>query len=230
MNSMKISSRTLLWLGIIILILAILSTLPIYTPSYSIILITSILMYIILTVSWTLFSGPTGYISLATAAFFGVGIYTAATLGKMMPLPVVILCGAVVSLVLGLIVGALTLRLRGIYFAIFTLGLVELIKQLLLWYEVNITHTRGRFVVVIDNTTIYYVILIIFVILMLAVFFIRRSKYGMALQSIGENEEAAGHVGINTTTLKVITVLSWRQNGRILIHISRLIHCFHLPR
>jgi branched-chain amino acid transport system permease protein len=202
---MKISSRTLLWLGIIILILAILSTLPIYTPSYSIILITSILMYIILTVSWTLFSGPTGYISLATAAFFGVGIYTAATLGKMMPLPVVILCGAVVSLVLGLIVGALTLRLRGIYFAIFTLGLVELIKQLLLWYEVNITHTRGRFVVVIDNTTIYYVILIIFVILMLAVFFIRRSKYGMALQSIGENEEAAGHVGINTTTLKVIT-------------------------
>ncbi len=162
-------------------------------------------MYIILTVSWAIFSGPTGYISLAPAAFFGIGLYTAAILGKALPLPLVIISAGVITFLVALLVGAVTLRLRGIYFAIFTFGLVELIKHLLLWYEVNITHTRGRFVIVVDNTTIFYVILIIFVLLLLTAFFIRRSKFGLALQSIGENEEAAAHIGINVTTLKVIT-------------------------
>jgi len=162
-------------------------------------------MYIVLTVSWTIFSSPTGYISLAPAAFFGIGIYTAAILGKALPLPAVIIVGGLISFVIALLVGAVTLRLKGIYFAIFTFGLILLIQHLLLWYEVNITGTRGRFVIVIDNTTIFYVMLIIFVLLMFTAFFIRRSKYGLALQSIGENEEAAAHIGINVTVLKVIT-------------------------
>ena len=80
-----------------------------------------------------------------------------------------------------------------------------LIQQLLLWWEVNITGTRGRFVILVDNTTIYYVMLAIFVILMLTAYLIRRSKYGLALQSIGEDEEAAAHTGINVTVLKTIT-------------------------
>ena len=81
----------------------------------------------------------------------------------------------------------------------FTFGLVELIKNFLLWWEVNITGTTGRFVPIVGNTTIYYVMLIIFVILMLTAYFIRHSKFGLALQSIGENEEAAAHTGINVT-------------------------------
>jgi branched-chain amino acid transport system permease protein len=162
-------------------------------------------MYIILTLSWVIFSGPTGYISLAPAAFFGVGIYTSAVLGKTLPLPIVIIIGGLASFCLAVLVGALTLRLRGIYFSIFTFGLVVLIQQLLLWYEVNVTHTRGRFVIVVDNTTIYYVMLCIFVILLIAAYSIRRSKFGLALQSIGEEEEAAAHTGINVTALKTIT-------------------------
>lgn len=162
-------------------------------------------MYIVMTVSWAIFSGPTGYLSLATAAFFGAGIYTAAVLGKLLPLPAVIIIGGLVSFCIALIAGAFTLRLRGVYFAIFTLGLVELIKQLLLWYEVNITGTRGRFVILVDNTTIFYIMLIIFVILIITAYLIRQSKYGMALQSIGENEEAAVHIGINVTVLKILT-------------------------
>jgi len=159
-------------------------------------------MYVVLTVSWVVFSGPTGYISLAPAAFFGVGIYTSAVLGKVLSLPVVICIGALASFCLALLVGALTLRLRGIYFSIFTFGLVLLIQQLLLWYEVNITHTRGRFVIVVDNKTIYYVMFTILVVLMLTAYFIRRSKFGLALQSIGEDEEASAHTGINVTALK----------------------------
>ena len=205
MNTTNFDMKKVLVPGILLLILALLATFPLYTSAYTVILITSVLMYIVLTMSWTIFSGPTHYVSLATAAFFGVGIYTAAILGKEFPLPVVVLFGALVSFCLALLVGALTLRLRGIYFAIFTFGLNELIKYLLLWYEIKFTGTRGRFVVVVDNTTIFYVMLIIFVVLLLVAYFIRRSKYGLALQSIGENEEAAAHRGINVTVVKVIT-------------------------
>lgn len=195
--------------GLLLLILAALATLPLYGSLYNVILITAILMYVIITVSWVTFSGPTGYMSLATAAFFGVGIYTSAILlpntGEILPLPLVIIIAGLASFILALLVGALTLRLRGIYFAIFTFGLVELMKQLLLYWEFNVTHTRGRFVVLVDNDTVFYMMLGIFVVLMLTAYFIRRSKFGLALQSIGENEEAAAHSGVNVTMVKVIT-------------------------
>ena len=204
MDISTISSRKLFLSGFLFLVFALSALLPLYAPVYTVILMTAIFMYIVLTVSWVIFSGPTGYISLAPAAFFGVGIYTSAVLGKLLPLPIVICSGALASFCLALLVGALTLRLRGIYFSIFTFGLVLLIQQLLLWYEVRITHTRGRFVIVVDNTAIYYVMFAILVVLLITAYLIRRSKYGLALQSIGEDEEAAAHTGINVTVLKTI--------------------------
>ena len=194
-----------LWVpAVLLLIMIVLSTSPLYSSVYTEILMTSIFMYIIITVSWVIFSGSTGYISLAPAAFFGIGIYTSAVLGNVLILPVVIVVAGAASFCLALLVGALTLRLRGIYFAIFTFGLVELIKHLLLWWEINITGTRGRFVVVVDSTTVYYYMLAVLVILMLTSYLIRRSKFGLALQSIGEHEEAAAHIGVNVTRLKTI--------------------------
>lgn len=195
--------------SIILFLLVMLAILPLYGSLYTVILITAILMHIILTVSWVMFSAPTGYMSLASAAFFGVGIYTAATLmpntGQELPVLAVVLLGGIISSVLALLVGALTLRLRGIYFAIFTFGLVEFIKQLLLWWEYNITHTRGRFVILVDTDTIFYYMLAIFVVLMVTSYIIRRSKLGLALRSIGEYEDAAAHMGINVTQVKVMT-------------------------
>ncbi|MGA9347757.1 MAG: branched-chain amino acid ABC transporter permease [Anaerolineae bacterium] len=205
MNTTRVDLRKVWVPGLLLIILVLLATLSLYASAYTVILLTSILMYIILTVSWTIFSGPTGYISLAPAAFLGVGIYTSAILGKALPLPIVIFIGGLASSCLALLVGALTLRLRGIYFAIFTFGLVMLIRYLLLWYEIKMTGTRGRFVIVVDNNTIYHVMLGIFVTLLLTAYFIRRSKLGLALQSIGENEEAAAHTGVNVTAVKVIT-------------------------
>jgi branched-chain amino acid transport system permease protein len=187
------------------LALALLATLTLYASPYTVILITSILMYVVLAMSWAMFSGPTGYISLAPAAFFGMGIYTAAVLGMKLPLAPVILLAGLGSFCLALLIGALTLRLKGIYFVIFTVGLVELIKNLVLWYEVTFTGTRGRFVVAVDNTTIYHVMLAILVLLLLTAYLFRRSRFGLALQSIGEDEEAAAHVGVNVNPLKTIT-------------------------
>jgi branched-chain amino acid transport system permease protein len=206
MNNVASASKRLLAPGAITLVvLVLLATLPRYAPAYTVILLTSILMYIVLTVSWVIFSGPTHYISLAPAAFLGVGIYASALFGRTLPLPVVIGLGGLASFCLALLIGALTLRLRGVYFTIFTFGLVELIKNLLLWYEVNIKGTRGRFVVLVNNNTIYYVMLIIFVMTLLTAFLIKRSRFGLALRSIGESEEAAAHIGIDVTRLKVIT-------------------------
>ena len=189
---------------ILLVILILLATLPLYGPGYQVILLSSILMYVILTVSWVIFSGPTGYISLAPAAFFGVGIYASAIIGKAIPFPVVVLIGGVASFCLALLVGALTLRLKGIYFAVFTFGLLMLIASAVNYFEIHFTGTRGRFVMVKDYNLIYLYMLGIFVLLMIAATIIKHSKYGLALMSIGQEEEAAEHTGVNVVMVKVI--------------------------
>jgi branched-chain amino acid transport system permease protein len=193
--------------GLLLFILILLATLPLFTftPLYLLVSLSNIFMYVILTVSWTLFSGPTRYISLAPAAFFGLGIYASAIFGNSLLLPIVIGIGGLASFILALIVGALTLRLKGIYFAMFTFGLVQLTGSSLRWWEINISNKLGRLVMSIGNTNVYYAMLIILVVLMLTAYFIRRSKFGLALKSIGENEEAAAHIGINVTMMKIIT-------------------------
>jgi branched-chain amino acid transport system permease protein len=200
----RITSKNAFVAGLVLLILILLASAPLYASAYTVIVLTSVLMYVTIAVSWTLFSGPTGYISLASAAFFGAGIYTSAIIRRALPLPLVIVLGGLVSFCLALLVGALTLRLKGIYFVMFTFGLVELLLHFILWYEVNITGTTGRVVPSVANTTVFYILLMIFVILMVTVSFIRCSRYGLALQSIGENEEAASHSGVHVTALKII--------------------------
>lgn len=188
-----------------LLVILALALAPFYASRYTIILLSTILMYVVLSVSWAMFSGPTKYISLAPAAFFGVGIYSAAMLGTKLPLAAVIVIGGLASFCLAVLVGALTLRLRGIYFVMFTFGLVELLMHFLLWFELNINDTTGRVVPSIDNTSVFYLMLIVFTALMLTTYLIKGSKFGMALQSIGENEDAAAHIGINVTLLKIVT-------------------------
>ncbi len=205
MNATGVDLRKVWVPALLLIILVLLVALPYARPGYTVVLVYTILMYIILTMSWVLFSGPTGYLSLAPAAFFGVGIYTSALLVMKLPLPVVIAVGGLASACLALLVGALTLRLKGIYFAIFTFGLVELMKYFVLWFELKFSGTRGRFLIPTDNETIYYVLLAILVALLLTTYLVRRSKYGLALHSIGEDEEAAAHTGVNVTLLKVIT-------------------------
>lgn len=205
MESVRAVPKKHLLSGLLILIFALLVALPLYAPRYTLVQLSDIFMYIVATVSWVLFSGPTRYISLATAAFLGIGVYTSALLGFALPLPAVIAIGGFTAFCLALLVGALTLRLRGIYFAMFTFGLTGLMRDLVLWWEVNISRTVGRLVKPIDHSTVYYVMLGILVVLLVVSYFLKRSKYGLALQSIGESEEAAAHTGINVTALKVIT-------------------------
>jgi branched-chain amino acid transport system permease protein len=200
-------------IAIPLVILLILCFLPNYGWDYGVTLFTSFLLYTILTVSWVMFSGVTGYISLATAAFFGLGIYAAALFypaypepGQIsLPLIVVVLMGGAASFILAFIVGAITLRLRGIYFAMFTFGLVLLMKEVIYYWEIVIQGQRGRIVALESNHVVYYYLLGISVITILVAYLIRKSKYGLALQSIGQNEEAAAHTGVNVTMVKILT-------------------------
>jgi branched-chain amino acid transport system permease protein len=201
---MKSVSRRWLLPTILIVLLLFLVALPVYVPSdYTVILISNILMYVVLTLSWAIFSGPTGYISLAPAAFFGVGVYASALLSSDLPLWVVIPIGGAASSILAYLVGSLTLRLRGMYFTMFTFGLVELIRNSLHWWEVNITGTVGRVIISADNTTVFYAMVVIFLVVLFTSYLIRGSKFGLALRSIGETEEAAAHSGVNVNRVKV---------------------------
>jgi branched-chain amino acid transport system permease protein len=163
------------------------------------------LPYLTLAVAWTMFSGTTGYISLASAAFYGIGIYAAALFGEMMPFPLVILIGAAASFAFAFIIGAITLRLRGIFFSMFTFGLVLLMYQVLIWYELTIKSIRGYFVVIQSDNAIYFYLLGLFVITMIVSYLFKKSKFGLALTSIGENENAAEHIGVNVTMVKILT-------------------------
>jgi branched-chain amino acid transport system permease protein len=199
------SKKSLIQGTVLLVLLILLAGVPLYAPGYSVVLLSSILMYVVLTVSWVIFSAPTGYISLATAAFFGVGIYATAIIGKALPFPLVIIIGGAASSCLALFVGALTLRLRGIYFAIFTFGLVMLIANALSFWELHWTGTRGRFVMPLSYNTIFYYMVGIFVLLLITSYVIKQSKFGLALFSIGQEEEAAAHTGVNVVAVKVIT-------------------------
>ena len=191
-------------LAMIVLCILVLAIAPGFLPEYTLISLITILMYATLTLSWTMFSGPTNYISLATAALFGVGIYTTAVLGRSLPLPVIVLLSGLICFVLAFLIGLLTLRLKGVYFILFTFGVTALIRNVIQWWETHVTLTVGRHVPGFDNEIIYGFILVIFAITLLVSFFLRHSSIGMALQGIGENDEAAEHIGIDVIRIKIL--------------------------
>lgn len=165
----------------------------------------NVLQYGVLATAWALFSGPTRYISLATAAFFGIGAYTAAMFAERLPWPAVLLVALAVGLVVALIVGLSTLRLSGVHFVIFTFGLAELIRQLVIWYEANVAKEIGRYIFVdITQRQIYWQLLALFALVLLGGWAIGRSRLGLALRVIGEDETVARHLGIDTTRAKVL--------------------------
>jgi branched-chain amino acid transport system permease protein len=198
--------RKLLLVGVpLLIILIFLATLPLYGGVHYIRLLTVILMYVVLSASWAMFSGSTGYMSLAPAAFFGVGMYTMALLQYRLPFPVIIVTGGLLSFILALLVGLITLRLRGMYFAIFTFGLVVFMSEVISYMEGILTNSRGQHIIPLSNVTTFYAMLVVTVVTLLAIYFLRRSKLGLAMLSIGGNEDAAEHMGVNTTRTKVLT-------------------------
>ena len=182
----------------------VLAFLPALGNAYLLTLGISIAMYGVLATSWAMFSGPTHYISLATAAFYGLGAYTVGAGIEHLPYAVLVLISAVGGGVLALLVGLATLRLSGVYFVIFTLGLAEFIRQVVTWVQNNFTGSRGMYVLTdLKDHHIYWQLLALGAIVALLGWWINRSRLGFALRIIGNDELVASHVGIHSPRAKI---------------------------
>jgi branched-chain amino acid transport system permease protein len=186
------------------MLVVLLAAVPWIMSDYGLSLMINVMAYLVLTVAWALFSGTTRLISLATSAFYGVGMYTVAMLIKILPLYAAFAVAIGVGAVLALIVGVLTLRISGMFFVIFGFGLSEMVRELMVWWEINRTHTMGRYVYVpFDTTMIYEHLLGLVVLAFLVGWHLRKSRFGLGLMLIGEDEMVARQVGINVAFAKV---------------------------
>ena len=129
MKTTTFTKSRIISLAILVVIFVFLSLLPTITQGYWVTLMTDMLRYAILTVAWVIFCGPTNYMSLATATFFGLGFYVAAIFNGPLPFAVAIIIAGAVAFLAALAIGALTLRLRGVYFTMFTFAMVLLVSN-----------------------------------------------------------------------------------------------------
>jgi len=170
-----------------------------------------ILQYVVIATAWNILGGYGGYVNFGTPAFFALGAYTAVVLIQLMkaPLPVLIVAGGLVSALLGLGIGYLTLRLRGTFFSIATLALSVVLQTMIINWE-YVGGSRGISVIRPSGPPFgNYVVFLFTVMLALAVGavlvarFIERSWIGRGLAALRDNEEAAECMGVPTLRLKL---------------------------
>ena len=158
---------------------------------------------IILAASLNLINGYTGQFSLGHAGFMAVGAYVGVVLTTnfQMAFPVAILAGGVTAGLLGALIGLPTLRLRGDYLAIATLGLGEIVRIVI----INVPYVGGAagFKGIPHHTDFTWVFCLMLVTLFIIKNFVN-SRHGRACLAIRENEIAAESMGVNTTRYKVL--------------------------
>ena len=158
---------------------------------------------IILAASLNLINGYTGQFSLGHAGFMAVGAYVGVVLTTnfQMAFPVAILAGGVTAGLLGALIGLPTLRLRGDYLAIATLGLGEIVRIVI----INVPYVGGAagFKGIQHLTNFTWVFFLMLATLFLIKNFVN-SRHGRACLAIRENEIAAESMGVNTTVYKVL--------------------------
>jgi branched-chain amino acid transport system permease protein len=182
-----------------------------------------VLQYIVLSTAWNILGGYTGYTNFGVGAFFAVGAYSSVVLHKLtsVPVPVMILAGGLVSGVLGFGMGYLTLRLKGVFFAIATLALAIVAQTLIVNWDF-VGGSRGIYVIrpqqaPLHGSYIQYLFSLMLVLAWVAVAIARtieRSRLGLGFNAIRDDEAAAEAGGVPTLRLKLIsTTLSGALMG-----------------
>jgi branched-chain amino acid transport system permease protein len=192
-----------------------------------------VLQYIVLSTAWNILGGYTGYINFGTGAFFAIGAYTTVVLHNLhakpalmqawfgaalpaIPLPVMIIAGGIVAGLVGLGTGYLTLRLRGVFFAIATLALAVVVQTLIVNWD-YVGGSRGTYVIrpaqgpfgVSYIQYLYALMIALSVIAVAIARTIERSWLGLGFAAIRDDEQAAEAGGVPTLRLKLIaTTLS----------------------
>ena len=181
----------------------------------------TILQFIVLSTAWNILGGYCGYVNFGSAAFFAMGAYSSVFMHKFYPLPVPVLVviGAVVSGIVGFGMGYLTLRLRGAFFAIATLAMAVVLQTLVINWE-YVGGSRGAYIIrpeslEVAGLTINYIEYLFVLMLILAVVAlvtaraIERSQLGFGFATIRDDELAAEACGVPTLRVKLIaTTLS----------------------
>ncbi|MCX6023155.1 MAG: branched-chain amino acid ABC transporter permease [Chloroflexi bacterium] len=188
-------------------IVAALAVIPLLSmPRYYVAFVLLTLMYISLASSWNIISGFTGYVSFGHVAFFGVGAYAAAIMITKLKVfwLLAALGGGVVSLALAAPLGLVALRLKGPYFAVSMLGLSEAINIIALVWEPVTRGGSGIYLPLVDDLVgVYYALLALCVSVVATTWAIARSKFGLRLLAIREDEGAIEALGFNTTRYKL---------------------------
>ena len=172
----------------------------------------TVLMFVVLATAWNILGGYAGYVNFGTPAFFGLGAYTAVVVFKLSaaPLAVQILAAAAMSGLLGFATGLLTLRLRGIFFAIATIAVTVIMETLF----INWRYTGGATGLQLlrpapvwpfeSYTTMLFVVMAAIAVASVAIArYIETSWIGRGLRAIRDSEEAAECSGVPTLKLKV---------------------------
>ena len=171
-----------------------------------------VLQFMVLATAWNILGGYAGYVNFGTAAFFAIGAYTAVVLFKWLgaPLVVQIVAAAVVSGLLGFGVGLLTLRLRGIFFAIATVAIIFIMETLMVnWRYVGgatgLQLLRPDVMAPFTSyTRMLFVVMALVAIAGVSVArYVQTSWIGRGLRAIRDSEEAAECSGVPTLKLKL---------------------------
>jgi branched-chain amino acid transport system permease protein len=172
----------------------------------------TVLLFMMLATAWNILGGYAGYVNFGTPAFFGLGAYTAAVLYKAFALPLAlqIVAAAVMSGLLGLVAGLLTLRLRGIFFAIATIALVVIIETVFINWRYAGGATGLQLLRPPPTAPFESYIKMLFLVMTGMVLasialarYIERSWIGRGLRALRDSEEAAECSGVPTLKLKV---------------------------
>ncbi len=173
-----------------------------------------ILQATMMAVAWNILGGFTGYVNFGTAGFFAVGAYTSIALDKAwgLPLPLLILAGGAVCALIGLGLGYLTLRLKGVYFAIATLAMAIVFETLINnWSFVG--GAKGAYILTPEKHLWFasYIEMLFMVMLLLTIACVaisrklNASRLGRGLAAIRDDEVAAECAGVPTLRLKLVS-------------------------
>src|SRR5438445_6864311 len=167
-------------------------------------------MWIALAGSWNLISGLTGYVSFGHVAFFGAGAYAGAILvaSAGWPWPLAAPAGGAAALVLAVVIGYPCLRLKGPYFAIAMLGLYEVLRGLVFFFEGLTGGGNGLSLPTLDaSVSIYYVMGVLAIVVTAMSWLIVTSRFWLRLMTIREDEVGAVSVGMDTCDLKMAALM-----------------------
>jgi len=187
-----------------------------------------VVQFIVLASAWNILGGYCGYVNFGSAAFFALGAYTSVFFYKLevvpLPIPALIIVGGIVSGIVGLGMGYLTLRLRGAFFAIATLAMAVVLQTLIVNWDF-VGGSRGAYILHSENVEVggftiaygEYLFLLMLALAVLAICLsraIERSQLGFGFATIRDDELAAEASGVPTLRLKLIaTTLSGALMG-----------------